>query len=690
MKQNFIDQIESKLATLEVEAANKAVSSATMKKNIKEVKKFIDNTINLSKSFNEPFSEDEMSLYTNRINQLMEPYTIGYVSSKILKSKKAVAALITAIGVSTGIAGVSIAGCGESKEEVEAIQETETEEKDILDQETIMPREEIKVEPTTMDVEYKEMSDEIVASMNDAISKGFEVTEDNKLAMSKMYTEYYMLNQMDTLTDEQWANVFQNSTTTAKDLMNAKENLEWIDEQRVTVADKDMLLDYSHMFEGADLKLLTDAEDLISEIKTTTGTDKKQAIRKFKEYIIEKLGSNNERMQYSERAMDTFRAVYFDSFDTLTNGKEIDDELEHAVNTTITCSLVESNLDVEDKTIKSLQSDYQTYLLEKLEVRLENGWIYISNNDINPYNDINEISKYVSENIDLSLYKEMPDYEETLVKMFATGGAKKSKDDSGVSNGQTGENAGNISLEQLQQYNIDPASPTAREELEQAVQEDTKQKEEDSIRVTDENDNVLEGTVEDNKAGYKAGYEAAMNGKSKPAHTGNKSYDAGLDNGYADGLADLEELSNSLDDSTETKTEPVDEGEVIKEETDPVTEDYVEEPSTEKEQSEDNSNDIDDNYTDVETEFVPIDESQPIDDSNSSESEVVTEDYTDVQTEFVPIDDMNNSDSINDEIETAMSIEEADASIEELRELRDYLTQFVSVEESEKENQIVR
>lgn len=420
-KQNVINMIDAKISTFEAEVK---AGKKFKEKDAKKLRDVMNNTFKiggLTEEEKQPFNERIEAIITEALKDdkfidEVSPKNIVVKSEDVEKiaenakktdssTKKKLAAL--GIAIALGVGAFAIGHATGSNDDAPAATEAsiDDEDKNIVNED---------VQYTEMDAEYKELSDNITASMNDSISKGLVVTEENKEVLVKQYVEYYMLNRMDTLTDEQWGNVFQNSTITAEDIMNAKYALEWEDEKRATVGSKDMMLNYNLMFDGLDAELLNDAANLLNDVKTTEGKERKEAIAKFKEYIITKLNNNT----YSERALDTFRAVYFDAFDELTNHAEIDDELEHAVNTTITCSLNDSDLDVMDATIQSLQSDFQTYEAKKLELRLQNGWTYVANNKVNPYNDIEEITKYVAGNIDLSLYRELPDYEQTLTNMF--------------------------------------------------------------------------------------------------------------------------------------------------------------------------------------------------------------------------------------------------------------------------------
>ena len=458
------------------------------------------------------------------------------------------AAIAAAVGVTLGTVG-AFAACNKKEEPVQVEQEAVKE-----------------VEKTTMDAEYQEMSKEATAFAQNVIENGLpenaQITEENKERMITSLVEYYFLNQMDELTDEEWANIFQNSTVNAEDLMNAKASWEWIDEQRVTVSDKH--LDYSLMFDGEDAKLLNDAAELLNKMKTAKGSEKTTAQANFKNYILEKLGAENNRMQYSERALDTFRAIYFDAFDELTNHAVVDDELEHAINTTITCSISESKLNVEDASIKSLQSEFETYEYKKLETRLENGWNYVAINkdDVNEYNDISYIVTYVSENIDLTKQFVLPDYETTLANMFLVNDGKgKSVHDSGVKDGKGGiisndPNGGIRPDETKDQY-------------EDRINSQDAQRSEASESITDATGNVIvpsDGNSNTDEsanyaADYNTGYQDGNAGRTRKPN-GSAAYNSG----YNAGLADKNALEQSLGTGESTEYQGVEE-QVVEENT---------------------------------------------------------------------------------------------------------------------------
>ena len=556
MKDMLREKVESQLNKIESQVANGIELS---EEDISQTRALLNNVISMKKSAGYTDEEikaieDRFAKATNRNLNNDKKYSIKYIA-KSFKTKVAAAVLV-------GTMGVTAIACTASKEEepVEPV--------------AMMAEAPEKVAPTTMDAEYKEIADQALAFANDEIAKGMpenmQITEENKGEFAKSLTEYYLLNQMDELTDEEWANIFQNSTVTSKDLMDAKYSWEWIDQQRVVVSDN--YLDYSLLFDGKDAELLTGASEILTNVKSSDKTVKSEANKEFKQYVFDNLASDDSNILYSDRAMDTFRAVYFDAFDELTNHKVVDDELEHAINTTITCTIGESALNVEDKTIKGLQSEYQTYEMTKLDTRFQTGWNYVAVNhdEINEYNDISYMAEYVSENMDLSKQFVLPSYEETLTNMFLTkGGAKVNKHDSNISDGKGGHISNDV-----ENGGIKPGE--TKEQYEQRIE-----KEQGTVEyIVDSKGNLETMSESQIQADYNAGYNRGLAGESK--ESGRSEY---YNNGYDMGKTELENSkkafpsnpTTSYENNTSNENTITNESEVITEyyTTDPVTDNYV-------------------------------------------------------------------------------------------------------------------
>ena len=561
--------------------------------------------------------------------------------------KKHKASTAAAIFAAVGLTAVTLHGCGNEDKNSEPIIVESTESTENATEE--VQKNDTEVQFTEMDSEYVELAESITKGLNDEISKGLEVTEENKGVVSKAYTEYYMLNQVDTLTDEEWANIFPSSNITSEDIMQAKYDLELVDEKRVTVSNQ--YLDYSLMFNETDSKMLSGAGVALDKVKNaTTSVAKKEANAEFMDYITDvfNLESDNQISPYSFRAIDTFRNVYFNAFDELTLHNVINDELEHKVDTASLCNISNNGLNVEDKNINSVQSKVVIATQEKIDTRLQNGWNYANTHELNPYNDIDDIVEYVESHIDLSLYQELPDYEEYLTKITLPA-STKSKDDSGISDGK----GGHISKSDMQAHGA-----TNKEEYEQAVRDEDAKKSEESKVITDNDGNTIssgsnasEQDAVDNyeseyNKGYEAGSKAYENGGSSTAPSESSSaYKEGYSNGWKD--------AKKRNENSQTTYIPTNDDDTTTSETTETVDDYTTDPTTP-------DNNTNDNTT---TEFVPIDDG----DTTTSETTETVDDYT---TDYVPVDETNN------QVTTTESSE-----IEE-----GYTTEYVPIENSEVQN----
>ena len=587
--------------------------------------------------------------------------------------KKHKASTAAAIFAAVGLTAVTLHGCGNEDKNSEPIvvESTESTEKTIEE----VQKSDTEVQFTEMDSEYVELAESITKGLDDEISKGLEVTEENKTVVSKAYTEYYVLNQMDTLTDEEWANIFPNSNVTSEDIMQAKYDLELVDEKRVTVSNQ--YLDYSLIFNEADSKMLSGAGTALDKVKNaTTSSAKKEANTEFMNYITDvfNLESDNQISPYSFRAIDTFRNVYFNAFDELTLHNVINDELEHKVDTASLCNISNNGLNVEDKNINSVQSKVVIATQEKIDTRLQNGWNYANTHELNPYNDIDDIVEYVESHIDLSLYQELPDYEEYLTKITLPA-STKSKDDSGISDGK----GGHISKSDMQAHGA-----TNKEEYEQAVRDEDAKKSEESKVITDNDGNTIssgsnasEQDAVDNyeseyNKGYEAGSKAYENGGSSTAPSESSSaYKEGYSNGWKD--------AKKRNENSQTTYIPTNDDDTTTSETTETVDDYTTDPTTP-------DNNTNDNTT---TEFVPIDDG----DTTTSETTETVDDYT---TDYVPVDETNDQTTTSESTETVedyttdyVPVDETNNQVTttESSEVEEgYTTEYVPIENSEVQN----
>ena len=464
--------VEKKLNSLEVMKNN---NEKITSKNINELKHIYDNLVKNNANINE---EDKLNL-EDRINEFInmikeETNTLGVVSPKSTKAskklmfRKALAGVTLSTVVIAGVTGLTLYGCSDNNEITAEVNEDANEEKVVVIKDAVNTE---VVKNDSMSEETKAYCDKIADAINDAVSKGFEIKEENKEAYAKKFINYANIINMDKLTDVQWATYYQDGNIVGKDMMNDLWNIETVFEKIVTVSMQESeAIDFSKWFNETDAKMLNEANRKIVKINNSTGSERKQAINEMHDYVINVLINTETRMQYSEVALNTFRGVYVNAFDVLSEYNSLTDEEEHAIFTVFAnCNNInEANLNVKDKTISTLQSKFELYMVEKADKRLENK----VNVALNKYDSMDEMAKYVASRINLSLYREHRDYEEFqksfMLKGGVTSGKKtvKAANASIVSDGK----GGNISKSQLASFGISENDPAAKAKLEAAVQ----------------------------------------------------------------------------------------------------------------------------------------------------------------------------------------------------------------------------
>lgn len=468
--------------------------------------------------------------------------------------------------------------------------------------ETEMP--EVKEEPTAMSEEMKMFSDTTIEAVNDALESGInlsvdgkELTELDKETYAKTLTQYRIVANMDELTNLEYAELFGENTNPTEDLINGYNAYnERIWEHLLTVT-SDNMLDYSNLYNNEkDAEVLNESERLIASINDANDSSERlDASKEWYSYVVSILTETKGSNALTPQALDTL-ITHSEAYDELTResysnvqGAYIDDELEHKFNVAKNVCLAkvnsesEININVEDITISNLQSEFRVSMKNELQKKYEDALTerelqLTLGNPLNKYNSFNEVIDYVKSKIDLTRYVKLEiDYIEKQKDEYGVNApAQKSKDDSGVSDG----NGGIISESDIIQYGVNPNSPTAKQEYEQAVIDATNQQSEESKVVTDESGQTLEGTVEDNQKGFQDGYDVGNSGQPYVAPSGNASYNEGYNNGYNAGKADYEALMNSLGDSSSTTFEEVEDGPTTITETESI-EDYTEQiPNT--------------------------------------------------------------------------------------------------------------
>lgn len=400
-----------------------------------------------------------------------------------------------------------------------------------------------------------EITKDITNVANDMFEKGMpeKVTEETKEAFCKdLILNYYALRINDNnVNGRELASVFGDTTFVGEDLTKSMHKLNWLDEQRVTVGDS--YLDYSLQYsKKLDADFLNEAATKIDKVKKASDKEKKAVVAEFKEFIKTKLEDQNNRMNYSELALNTFRAVYFDAFDELTGRKVIDDELEHLINTTYTCANAESPLKVEDKTITSLQSDFETYLSKKFDQNMTDAKEYAKAypDKLDKEKTYNEILKRVCAALDLSKQKENPDYKEAMRKAAGVyAPAQKHPNDSGINI----PGVGNISKQDVDKARSLGVTSNDPNEIAEALRQNDKEE----YYANESGQKITENDADEMENGALDGNVAGNQGLSKNYRSSSAAYRQAYDAAYANAYSNFKEVESRYSNQTEEHFEPV-------------------------------------------------------------------------------------------------------------------------------------
>lgn len=275
MKEKLIEQIESRISTLETEATAAVVSVYEMKKNIREVSKFIKSSIDFAKSTGDEFSEQEINDFNSRIKKLREPYSISTVSPKsfdISKKTKKIAIRLASVAVAGGI----LTGCGyyisNSSEKSQDTQVAAV--STVTDLELDIPEVEIE---EIMSEKITAFSDTTVYSIEDALAAGInlslndELTDSDKETYARILTQYRIVANIDDFTNLEYAELFGEASDPTEDLVTSffKFNSEL--SYQLTRVNSNTTIDYNNLYNNTkDAEVLNESQRLIVNINEAT------------------------------------------------------------------------------------------------------------------------------------------------------------------------------------------------------------------------------------------------------------------------------------------------------------------------------------------------------------------------------------------------------------------------------------
>ena len=320
-----------------------------------------------------------------------------------------------------------------------------------------------------------------------------------------MLLQYHLVANIDDITTLEYANFMKeqpNAVLDNDDLIYNFRNINVLLKQQLLVSDPDNTIDFATIYQNElDAQLLNDGAQFIARLNAAENKkERKEISKEIYDYIQNTLLNSTSELKYSNSAMATFINVVFGAWEELTKssgygyGYYPDDELEAKLMTVVSnCGMSEgeiAELDLQDSTKVSLESVNVIRVIDTLEQRQENIITLAAINELYYIDGASygELRSELMSNIDLTQYKEIQSYTEMIEQTIIQAPAQVHPNDSGVSN----EQGGTIAESELEEHNINPQSPTAKEEYEQSVQQTFEQEAEENVVVKNNEGEVID------------------------------------------------------------------------------------------------------------------------------------------------------------------------------------------------------
>lgn len=457
-------------------------------------------------------------------------------------------------------------------------------------------------------------SENTTISLNTLLANGVRLVEFDTLTeeqqkelIASMGLQYYLVANIDDITTLEYANFMKeqpNAVLDNDDLIYNFRNLNVLLKQQMLVSMPDNKIDFTTIYQNElDAKLLNDGADLIARLNSAENkNERKEVSKEIYDYIQNTLLNSTSELKYSNSAMSTFINVEFGAWEELTKNSHYsygyypDDELEAKLMTVVSnCGMSEgekAELDLQDSTKTSLESINVIRVLNTLESRKENILILKETEELyfvdgTSYGDLKQT---IIPKIDLTKYHEMPTYTEKKEEEIINTPKVTHPNDSGVSNGQGGTIANN----ELEKHDVNPSSPTAKQEYEQSVQNDFEQKAEENKVVKNEQGEVIDPSQA--AAWAQQGAIDANNG------TKNNNVPSLYQEAYNNGWNAANEAKKQAEQAPITEYVPIENPSITEEVIEETKEDFKEPENIPSSEIEQNPN------IESETTFIPVED----------------------------------------------------------------------------------
>ena len=383
----------------------------------------------------------------------------------------------------------------------------------------------------------------------------------------------------------------------------------------------DTIIDYTQII--ADKESANALQKMVNYVADYNSSSNKAEIRKeITNYIDSNYVGKYDKFYSVSTNEQTYRFML--SYDKLTDFKGIPDDVNIILNEDGMYSCERHKEGQKNKTERAQSyTDIKGIVRDKLQISRDNV-----NQDLSKVSDEEkktgiDLEMEIKETV-LSMQHSFIENPKFVIETKTT--SSSTKKTSQAASPVKGDNGLPIAQSEFDKYNIDPSTPTAKQDYEQAVRDEYNEKAElsDTHVIKDSDGNVVVRGAEVDSSqynqGYADGYYDGNNKKSSSPLSSSESYRAGYSEGYAKGRSDRNDIDNEYSFKKEEHFEDV-KDEVVKEtESDITYNDYTNDPHANENNASDSSSTND--SVEEETEFEPVEKPEVVEEySTNNDSE---------------------------------------------------------------------
>lgn len=440
----------------------------------------------------------------------------------------------------------------------------------------------------------------------------------NFLTIEQLMDYYYVMNIED-IDPVDYARLNYSTKTTDTIANNYIACADVFNDDLLTIKN-DTIIDYTQII--ADKESANALQKMVNYVADYNSSSNKAEIRKeITNYIDSNYVGKYDKFYSVSTNEQTYRFML--SYDKLTDFKGIPDDVNIILNEDGMYSCDRHKEGQKNKTERAQSyTDIKGIVRDKLQISRDNV-----NQDLSKVSDEEkktgiDLEMKIKETV-LSMQHSFIENPKFVIETKTT--SSSTKKTSQAASPVKGDNGLPIAQSEFDKYNIDPSTPTAKQDYEQAVRDEYNEKAELSDKHVVKNDvgevvaNGDQADLSQYDAGFSDGYYDGNNNRpSNPS--GSTSYTEGYYAGYENGRRDIKRVNENNSFEEKEYFEDV-KDEVVKEtESDITYNDYTNDPHANENNASDSSSTND--SVEEETEFFPVEKPEVVEEySTNNDSE---------------------------------------------------------------------